>query len=63
MTTETTCDRDTSLAARRAAYEAEVARALLDESDEERAERVALARAAQRALLYAFLLDHEPIEN
>jgi len=43
-----------SLAARRCAYEDAVASALLDESDEERDERLALVVAAQELVMRAY---------
>jgi len=44
-----------TLALRRRAYDAAVARALLDESDDERAERIELVEAAQALVLQAYL--------
>ena len=46
---------DDSLAQRRRAYDAAVARALLDESAEERAERLELVEAAQALVMQAYL--------
>lgn len=63
MTTDTTCDRQAAIAERRAAYEAEVVDALLDETREEREERLELVRIAQAMILEAFALCDEPIEN
>lgn len=46
---------DDSLARRRRAYDDAVARALLDESEEERAERLDLVEAAQALIMQAYL--------
>ena len=46
---------DQALALRRRAYDAAIARALLDESDEERAERIELVEAAQALILQAYI--------
>ena len=46
---------DESLGRRRRAYDDAVARALLDESDEERDERLDLVEAAQALIMQAFL--------
>ena len=54
MTANIQYDRRTSLAERRDAYEAEITDALLDESPEEREERLELVRAAQEMVLLAF---------
>jgi hypothetical protein len=63
MTADTTCDRLAAIAERRAAYEADVVDALLEESDDEREERLELVRAAQAMILRAFELREERIEN
>ena len=63
MTADTTCDRQALIAERRAAYEADVASALLEESDAEREERLELVRLAQAMILRAFQLEDEPVEN
>ena len=57
MTTNLECDAVTSTIAYRRAYDELVAEALLDESDEERAERLELVEAAQAILLRAFAGD------
>lgn len=62
MTTDVTCDRHAAIQERRSAYEAEVINALLDESSEERNERLELVRLAEAMILQAFRSD-EPIEN
>lgn len=62
MTTDVTCDRQAAIKERRNAYEAEVIDALLDESSEERNERLELVRLAEAMILRAFNID-EPIEN
>lgn len=62
MTTNVTCDRQAAIQERRNAYEAEVIDALLDESSEERNERLELVRLAEAMILQAFRVD-EPIEN
>lgn len=54
MTANIQYDSQTSLADRRSAYESEVTDALLDESAEEREERLELVRAAQEMVLLAF---------
>ena len=54
MTANIQPDCDTNLLERRSAYEAEVTDALLDESEEERAERLELVRIAQAMILRAF---------
>jgi hypothetical protein len=54
MTAHIQSDCDTDLLERRTAYEAEVVDALLDESAEERAERLALVEIAQAMILRAF---------
>jgi hypothetical protein len=54
MTANVQYDPSTSLAERHSLYEAEVAEALLDETDEERAERLELVRAAEAMVLAAF---------
>ncbi len=58
MTADTTCEYSTALAERRAAYEADVINALLDESDAEREERLGLVRMAQAMLLGILQSDH-----
>jgi hypothetical protein len=63
MTANIQYDRQTSLAERRNAYEAEIADALLDESAEEREERLELVRAAQEMVLLAFQRMCETCEN
>lgn len=62
MTADVTCDRQAAIKERRNAYEAEVIDALLDESSEEREERLALVRLAEAMILQSFTFD-EPIEN
>ncbi|HEX9058299.1 MAG TPA: hypothetical protein VF818_12285 [Ktedonobacterales bacterium] len=54
MTAHIQYDSETSVAERRSAYEAEVTNALLDETPEEREERLALVRAAQEMVRLAF---------
>lgn len=54
MTADIQYDRDTDLVQRRSAYEAEVVDALLDETPEEREERLELVRAAEAMVLLAF---------
>lgn len=54
MTAHVQSECDTDLLQRRSAYEAEVADALLDESDDEREERLELVRIAQAMILRAF---------
>jgi hypothetical protein len=63
MKADTTCDRQASIRERRSAYEAEITNALLDETSEERDERLALVRVAEAMLLRALHLDDEPVEN
>jgi len=63
MTADTTLERQAAIAERRATYEADVAYALLNESDAERDERVELVRIAQAMILHALQLDDEPMEN
>jgi hypothetical protein len=63
MTADATCDRQAAIAERRQAYEAEVVNALLDESQEEREERLELVRLAQALVLRAFQLEEEPLGN
>jgi hypothetical protein len=63
MTADTTLERQAAIAERRATYEADVAYALLDESDAERDERVELVRIAQAMILRALQLGDEPMEN
>lgn len=62
MTTDVTCDRQAAIQERRNAYEAEVMDALLDESDEERDERLELVRLAEVMILQSFQFD-ETLEN
>lgn len=62
MTTDVTCDRQAAIQERRNAYEAEVIDALLDESSEERDERLELVRLAEAMILQAFQTD-EPLDN
>jgi hypothetical protein len=62
MTANIQCDCETSIAERRAAYEAAVVEALCDESAEERAERVTLVQAAQRLVLLTFQQACERVE-
>lgn len=54
MTANVQSDPSTGLAERHSLYEAEVVEALLDESEEERAERLELVRAAEAMVLAAF---------
>ena len=54
MTANIQYDSQTSLAERRGLYEREVADALLDETPEERDERLELVRLAQEMVLRAF---------
>jgi hypothetical protein len=54
MTANVQYDPSTELAERHSLYETEVAEALLDESEEERAERLELVRAAEAMVLAAF---------
>jgi hypothetical protein len=63
MTANIQYDSQTSLAERRSAYEAEVTDALLDESAEEREERLELVRAAQEMVRLAFLRMCESCDN
>ena len=63
MTTDTTCDRQALIAERRATYEADVIRALLEESAAEHEERLELVRLAQEMLVRAFQLDAEAAER
>jgi hypothetical protein len=55
MTANIQFDSQTSLAQRRGEYEREVIDALLDETPEEREERLELVRVAQEMVLRAFL--------
>ena len=59
MTTDTTCDRRAAIAERRATYEADVIRALLEESAAEREERLELVRLAEEMIFRVFQLDVE----
>ncbi|MGZ3637688.1 MAG: hypothetical protein ACXWQR_00485 [Ktedonobacterales bacterium] len=72
MTADTTCGYSAALAERRAAYEADVINALLDETEAEREERLELVRMAQAMILRSLQtdqlsqldpLDDEPFEN
>lgn len=63
MTTDATCDRQAAIAERRQAYEAEVVNALLDESQEEREERLELVRLAQALVLRTFALQEGSLDN
>jgi hypothetical protein len=63
MTTDTTCDRQALIAERRATYEADVIRALLEESTAEHEERLELVRVAQEMVLRAFQLEAESAER
>jgi hypothetical protein len=63
MTADTTLDRYAAITERRAAYEADVTDALLDEDADERAERLELVRLAQAMILHALHLEDEPVEN
>lgn len=54
MTANLQYDCQTSLAERRGRYEREVADALLDETPEEREDRLELVRVAQEMVLRAF---------
>lgn len=63
MTANIQYDSQTSLAERRGAYDAEVTDALLDESPEEREERLELVRIAQEMILLAFQQGCEPCKE
>ena len=63
MTTDTTCDRQALIAERRATYEADVIRALLEESTAEHEDRLELVRIAQEMVLRAFQLEAESAER
>jgi hypothetical protein len=63
MTADTTCDRQALIAERRATYEADVIRALLEESIAEREERLELVRIAQEMVVRAFQLEAESAER
>jgi hypothetical protein len=63
MTTDTTCDRQAVIAERRATYEADVIRALLEESIAEHEERLELVRVAQEMIVRAFQLEAESAER
>jgi hypothetical protein len=63
MTADTTCDREAAIRERRTAYEKMVIEALLDESDEEREERLELVRLAQAMILQALPRSNEPLGN
>jgi len=63
MTADTTCDREAAIRERRAAYENMVIEALLDESEEEREERLELVRLAQQMILIALPRSSEPLGN
>lgn len=63
MTADATCDRQAAIAERRQAYEAEVVNALLDESQEEREERLELVRVAQALVLRTFALQEGSLDN
>jgi hypothetical protein len=63
MTTDTTCDRQALIAERRATYEADVIRALLEESTAEHEERLELVRIAQEMVIRAFQLEAESAER
>lgn len=63
MTTDTTCDRQALIAERRASYEADVIRALLEESSAEHEERLELVRIAQEMVVRAFQLEAESAER
>ena len=63
MTANIQYDSQTSLAERRGAYDAEVTDALLDESPEEREERLELVRIAQEMILLAFHQGCEPCKE
>lgn len=54
---------DESLGRRRRAYDDAVARALLDESDEERDERLELVEAAQALIMQAYLAHQESSDD
>ena len=54
MTANVQFDPSTSVDERHTLYEAAVVEALLDETEEERAERLALVRAAEAMILRAF---------
>ena len=59
MTAHLESDCDTDLLERHAAYEAEITSALLDETCEERAERLELVELAQEMILTAFRASTE----
>lgn len=63
MTADATCDRQAAITERRQAYEAEVVNALLDESQEEREERLELVRLAQALVLRTWQLQEGPLDN
>lgn len=63
MTADTTLDRQTAIDERRAAYEAAVVYALLDETPSEREDRLDLVRAASAMILETLCLDEEPRMN
>lgn len=63
MTADTTLDRQPALDERRAAYEAAVVHALLDETPSERDDRLDLVRTASGMTLEALRLDEEPVMN
>jgi hypothetical protein len=63
MTANLQFDSQVSLAERRGMYEREVADALLDETPEEREERLELVRMAQEMVLRAFQATCEPSER
>jgi hypothetical protein len=63
MTTDTTCDRQAVIAERRATYEADVIRALLEETTAEHEERLELVRVAQEIIVRAFQLEAESAER
>ncbi len=63
MTADTTLDRQPAIDERRAAYEAAVAHALLEETPSERDERLELVRLARGMIFEALRLDDEPALN
>lgn len=63
MTADTTLDRQPAIDERRAAYEAAVAHALLEETPSERDERLELVRVARGMIFEALRLDDEPALN
>jgi hypothetical protein len=63
MTADTTLERQAAIDERRAAYEADVVHALLDETPDEREERLDLVRLAHEMILRVLGMDDEPVAN